>query len=116
MLQRQNRRTLSYNFSLQRPAIFTTRLALANGHFCQIHEKLSGRNDAAPEALSAVYAKRIASETIAFAFSSPVDSEDQTAICRLEKLCGRSNRPLHNVNPLSRLLDSKPMKSYSSPK
>jgi len=57
------------------------RLALANGHFRQTHEKLYGRNDTAPEALEARYAKRIASETIAFAFPRPVDSEDQTAIC-----------------------------------
>ena len=56
------------------------RLALANGHFRQAHEKLCGRNDTAPEALLVSYAKRIASETIVFAFSRPVDSEDKTAI------------------------------------
>jgi len=81
ILHRQKRRTLPHNFSLQRPAPFATRLALANGHFRQTHEKLYGRNDTAPEALLASYAKRIASETIAFAFSRPVDSKDQTAIC-----------------------------------
>jgi hypothetical protein len=80
ILHQQKRRTLPHNFSLQRPATFAMRLALANGHFRQTHEKLYGRNDTAPEALEARYAKRIASETIAFAFPRPVDSEDQTAI------------------------------------
>jgi hypothetical protein len=79
-------------------------------------EKLYGRNDATPEALSASYAKRIASETMAFPFFRRVDESEKTVLCRLEKLYGRSNRPLYNVNPLSRLLDSNPMKSYSSPK
>ncbi len=68
------------------------------------------------EALLASHVKRIASETMAFAFSVPVDSRDQTVICRLEKACGRSYQPPYNVNPLCRLIGSKTAKSYSSEK
>jgi hypothetical protein len=76
MLNRQNRRTLPHNFSSLRPATFATHQALVNGHFCQTQEKLCSRNDAAPEALSVSHAKRIVSETMAFAFFRPVDDED----------------------------------------
>jgi hypothetical protein len=44
------------------------RQALANGRFRQTDEKVSGRNDAGTFALSASYAQRIVSETMAFLF------------------------------------------------
>jgi hypothetical protein len=59
---------------------------------------------------------RNASETMASAFSEPVDGEDQTAIGRLEKLCDRSHQPSYNVDPLCRLINSRPAKSYKSEK
>lgn len=116
MLNRQNRHALPHIFSLQHPATFSERLALANGHFRQTHERLCGRNNAASEAHSAHRAKRIVSETRAFAFARQASGRDRTAICRLEKLCGRSHQPLYNADPLCRLIDSKPAKSYSAGK
>jgi hypothetical protein len=72
--------------------------------------------DAAPEALLAVHAKRIASETVAFAFSVSADGDDQTAIGRLEKLCGRSHQPPYTVDQPAKRIDSKRAKKYASEK
>jgi len=41
---------------------------------------------------------------------------EKKVYCNLEKLCGRNNQPSYVLDPLSRLLDSKLMKSYSSQK
>jgi hypothetical protein len=66
---RQKRHTLPGNFSPLQRVTVATRQALVNDHSRQTHEKFYGRNDAAPEAISASHAKRIASETMTFHFS-----------------------------------------------
>ncbi len=116
LLNRQNRHALPHNFSLQCPTVFSKRLALANSHFRQTHEKLCGRDDTASEALSMHRAKRIVSETLAFASSRAASSVEKTAICRLEKLCGRSHQLSYSVDQPVKRIDSKPTKSYKSEK
>ncbi len=69
MQHRQKRHTLPGNFSSLQRGTVATRQALVNDHFRQTYEKFYGRSDAAPEALSASHAKRIASETMTFYFS-----------------------------------------------
>jgi hypothetical protein len=56
-------------FRHRRRVTFSTRQAFGNDHFRHPHEKLFGGNNAAPEAISASHAKRIASETMMFHFS-----------------------------------------------
>jgi hypothetical protein len=53
-------------FRHHRRVTFSTRQAFGNDHFHHPHEKLFGGNNAAPEAVSVIYVKRIASEMIAF--------------------------------------------------
>ena len=103
-------------FRHHRRVTFPTRQVLGNGCSHQIYEKLFGRNDAAPEAISASYAKRIMSETVTFSFPCQAGKDERTAICQLEKLSGRVKRLTNGLDPLYRLDQRFTTKGYESEK
>jgi hypothetical protein len=103
-------------FRHHRRVTFPTRQVLGNGCSHQIYEKLFGRNNAAPEAISASYAKRIMSETVTFSFPCQAGKDERTAICQLEKLPGRVKRLTNGLDPLYRLDQRFTTKGYESEK
>jgi hypothetical protein len=85
---------------LQQNACFSGCQAEASGHFVKNHEKFCGRNDAAPEALSAGHMKRIASENNEFSFYLVGQNSRKTAQCCLENLFGRAIAGQTAINEL----------------
>jgi hypothetical protein len=90
-------------FRHRRRVTFSVRQVLGNDHFCRSCEKLFGRNDAAPGATSASYAKRIMSETVTFPFPGLPRKGDETAILPTGKVIGRASGLRDGLDPLSRL-------------